>query len=91
MSLNEQHAIQAIAFLVAGALLTVRATTIVPAAYTGVDDDGGDGNKNKPEDESAPPIADRDDNEVEQAGFDCIAIGVSDIEADLSGILGLIE
>jgi hypothetical protein len=72
-------------FLVAGALLTVGATTIVPAAYAGGDDhddDNGDGNKNKAEDNSAAAIADCDDNDVERAGFDCFAISVNDIEVD---------
>jgi hypothetical protein len=63
-------------------LLTTTAVTIVPAAYAGGDDhddDNGDGNKNKAEEESAAAIADCDENEVEQAGFDCIAIA-SDVE-----------
>jgi hypothetical protein len=70
-------------FLVAGALLTVGATTIVPAAYAGGDDhddDNGDGNKNKAEDNSAAAIADCDDNDVERAGFDCFAIAVNDVD-----------
>jgi len=73
----------ALVFLVAGALLTVGATTImVPAAYAGGDHDGGDGNKNKAEDDSAAAIADCDHNDVERAGFDCIAIPVNDLELD---------
>jgi hypothetical protein len=72
----------ALVFLVAGALLTVGATTtIIPAAYAGGDDD--DGNKNKAEDESAAAIADCDDNDVEQAGFDCFGIAVNDVDVDL--------
>jgi hypothetical protein len=58
--------ILALVFLVAGALLATAVTTIVPAAYAD--------NKNKAEDDSAAAIADCDDNEVEQAGFDCFGI-----------------
>ena len=68
----------------AGTLLTTTAVTIVPAAYAGGDDhddDNGDGNKNKAEEESAAAIADCDDNDVERAGFDCIAIA-SDVEIE---------
>jgi hypothetical protein len=83
--------ILALVFLMAGTLLTTTAmTTIVPAAYAGGDDDG---NKNKAEDESAAAIADCDDNDVEQAGFDCFGIAVNDIEVDLGndlvGLTGL--
>ena len=46
----------ALVFLIASTLLTT-AITVVPAAYAG--------------DDSASAIADCDDNEVEQAGFDC--------------------
>jgi hypothetical protein len=66
--------ILALVFLVAGALLATAVTTIVPAAYAD--------NKNKAEDDSAAAIADCDDNEVEQAGFDCFGIAVNDIEVD---------
>jgi hypothetical protein len=66
--------ILAVVFLVAGALLATAVTTIVPAAYAD--------NKNKAEDDSAAAIADCDDNEVEQAGFDCFGIAVNDIEVD---------
>ena len=38
------------------------------------DDDNGDGNKNKAEDESQAAFADCDDNDVEEAGFDCVAV-----------------
>jgi hypothetical protein len=38
--------------------------------------------KLKVEDESAGAISDCDDNEVERAGFDCIAIAASDIEIE---------
>jgi len=80
----KNNTVLAIVFLVAGTLLTTTAiTTMVPAAYAD--------NKNKAEDDSAAAIADCDDNDVEQAGFDCFGIAVNDIEADLSGILGLIE
>jgi hypothetical protein len=51
-------------------------TTI--AAYAGE----GDDNRQKAEDESAAAIADCDDNEVEQAGFDCIAIAARDTEIE---------
>jgi hypothetical protein len=54
-------------------------TTIVPAAYAGGDDDG---NKNKAEDDSAAAIADCDDNDVEEAGFDCFGIAVNGLEID---------
>ena len=68
-------------FLLAGTLLSVGAiTSIVPAAYAGGDDD--DGNKNLAEDDSAAAIADCDDNEVERAGFDCIAIATNDLEIE---------
>jgi hypothetical protein len=78
--------ILAIVFLIAGTLLTTTAlTTIVPAAYAGGDDDG---NKNKAEDDSAAAIADCDDNDVEQAGFDCFGIAANDIDADIGGLLG---
>jgi hypothetical protein len=76
-----------VVFLMAGALLTTTAagTTMVPAAYAGGDDnndDNGDGNKQKTEDESAAAIADCDENDVEQAGFDCIAIAANDVERE---------
>jgi hypothetical protein len=63
------NTILAIAFLLAGTLFT--ATMTMAPAYAGGD---GDGNKQKVEDESAGAIADCDNNEVERAGFDCIAI-----------------
>ena len=66
--------ILAIAFLLAGTLLTAT-VAMVPAAYAGGEDhDSGDGNKQKVEDESSGAIADCDNNEVERAGFDCIAV-----------------
>jgi hypothetical protein len=75
------NTILALVFLVAGTLLTIGATTIVPAAYAW-GDDGGDGNKNKAEDDSAAAIADCDDNDVERAGFDCFGIAVNDLELE---------
>jgi hypothetical protein len=86
------NSILAIIFLMAGTLLTTTAiTTMVPAAYADGDDhddDNGDGNKNKAEDESAAAIADCDENEVEQAGFDCFGIAANDIDVDLGGLIG---
>jgi hypothetical protein len=68
----------AIAFLIAGALLTSTAiATIVPAAYAD--------NKQKAEDDSAAAIADCDDNDVEEAGFDCFGIAANDIDIDIGG------
>jgi hypothetical protein len=64
------NTILGIVFLMAGTLLTIGVTSIVPAAYAGEDD----GNKNKAEDESNAALADCDDNDVEEAGFDCFAI-----------------
>jgi hypothetical protein len=69
--------ILAIVFLMAATLLTTAAVTIVPAAYAegdNHDDHNGDGNKNSAEDESQAALADCDDNDVERAGFDCIAV-----------------
>jgi hypothetical protein len=71
----KNNTVLAIVFLMAGTLLTTTAiTTMVPAAYAD--------NKNKAEDDSAAAIADCDDNDVEQAGFDCFAIAANDIEVD---------
>jgi hypothetical protein len=70
-----------IAFLLAGTLFT--ATMTMAPAFAGGD---GDGNKQKVEDESAGAIADCDNNEVERAGFDCVA--VAEIEDGGSGGLG---
>ena len=65
-----------------GTLLTTTAvTTMVPAAYAD--------NKQKAEDESPAALADCDDNEVEQAGFDCIAIAANDIEIEESATLSV--
>jgi hypothetical protein len=78
----------AIAFLLAGTLLT--GTTVMTQAYAEEDHDderydddkrydkGGDGNKQKVEDDSAGAIADCDKNEVERADFDCIAAAATD-------------
>jgi hypothetical protein len=77
--------ILAIAFLIAGTLLTTTAViTMVPAAYAedDHDNDNGDGNKLKAEDESAGAISDCDDNDVEEAGFDCISIALADLEIE---------
>ena len=52
--------ILALVFLVAGALLTIGTTIMVPAAYAGGDDDG---NKQKAEDGSLAQLNDCDDNE----------------------------
>jgi hypothetical protein len=82
------NTILAIAFLLAGTLLT--ATMTMAPAYAGGEDndndnDNGDGNKQKVEDESAGAIADCDNNDVEQADFECFAIA-----ANLDGLGGLI-
>jgi hypothetical protein len=71
------NTILAIAFLLAGTLFTAT-VAMAPAAYAGGDNDNdndnGDGNKQKVEEESAGSIADCDNNEVERAGFDCVAV-----------------
>src|SRR5918997_3224274 len=83
----------AIAFLLAGTLLT-GTTAIAPAFAENDDDDkrhdndkrydkGGDGNKQKVEDESAGAIADCDYNEVERADFDCFASSATE-ESEIS-------
>ena len=70
--------ILALAFLVAGALLTTTAiTTIVPAAYAD--------NKQRAEDNSAAAIADCDDNDVDFSDFLCISAAVNDLDLDLGG------
>jgi hypothetical protein len=72
------NTILALVFLMAGTLLTTAVTTMgVPAAYAegdDHDDDNGYGNKIKAEDESQVALADCDNNDVERAGFDCVAI-----------------
>ena len=77
--------ILALVFLMAGALLTTTAlTTMVPAAYAD--------NKQKAEDESAAAIADCDDNDVEQAGFECYGLAANDVEVDIGeAIVALTE
>ena len=72
------NTILALVFLMAGTLLTTAAVTTmgVPAAYAEEDDHdeyNGDGNKIKAED-SVVVLADCDNNEVEQAGFDCFSV-----------------
>jgi hypothetical protein len=72
---NNSRTILVFFFMIAGTLLTTTAaTTMVPAAYAD--------NKQKAEDDSAASIADCDDNEVEQARFDCIAIAANDVEIE---------
>jgi hypothetical protein len=62
-------------------VITILTTlTITIQVYAGGDDD--DGNKQKAEDDSAAAIADCDDNDVEQAGFDCIVIAANDVEIE---------
>jgi hypothetical protein len=67
-------------------LTTLTLTTTIAAVYAGGDDDNNneDGNKQKAEDDSAAAIADCDDNDVERAGFDCLAIATNDIEIETS-------
>jgi hypothetical protein len=80
---NNSKTILVFVFLMAGTLLTTTAvTTMAPTAYAGGDND--DGNKNKAEDDSSAGISDCDDNEVEQAGFDCLAIATNDVEIETS-------
>jgi hypothetical protein len=82
----KNNTVLAIVFLMAGTLLTTTAiTTMVPAAYAD--------NKNKAEDDSAAAIADCDDNDVEQAGFDCFGIAANDIDVDLGEgmVLGFVD
>jgi hypothetical protein len=61
-------------------ILTTLTLTTTIAAYAGE----GDGNRQKAEDDSAAAIADCDHNEVEQAGFDYIAIAANDVEIETS-------
>jgi hypothetical protein len=68
--------------LVVITILTTLTLTTTIAAYAGDDDNGGDGNRQKAEDDSSAAIADCDDNEVERAGFDCIAIAANDVEIE---------
>jgi hypothetical protein len=74
--------ILAIAFLLAGTLIT-SAPAMAPVFAENDDDgkkhgNGGDGNKQKVEDDSAGAIADCDKNEVEDSDFDCIAAAATD-------------
>ena len=72
------NTVLAIAFLIAGTLLTTTAvSTMVPSAYAD--------NKQKAQDESAAAIADCDHNDVERAGFDCFGIAANDIEIEEDG------
>ena len=86
----------AIAFLLAGTLLS--GTMAMAPVFAENDDDdkrhdndkrhdkGGDGNKQKVEDESAGAIADCDKNEVERADFDCFASSATeDSEVNTGG------
>jgi hypothetical protein len=59
-------------------VITILTTLATIAAYA----EEGDGNRQKAEDDSAAAIADCDHNEVEQAGFDCIAIAANDVEIE---------
>jgi hypothetical protein len=43
------------------------------------------GNENEAEDESQAALADCDDNDVEEAGFDCVAVA----EIEEGGLLGI--
>jgi hypothetical protein len=77
--MNNSKTILAVGLLMAGTLLTTTAvTTMVPAAYAGGHND--DGNQQKAEDESQAAFDDCYKNDVERAGFDCIAIAESEIE-----------
>ena len=70
-----------IVFLMAGTLLATTAiTTMVPSAYAD--------NRQRAEDDSAAAIADCDDNDVEEAGFDCFGIAVNDVGVDIGGLIG---
>jgi hypothetical protein len=63
-------------------LTTLTLTTTIAAYAGGGDDNDGDGNKQKAEDDSAAALADCDENEVERAGFDCIALAANDVEIE---------
>jgi hypothetical protein len=65
----------------AGTLLTTTAvTTMVPAAYARGDND--DENKQKVEDDSSAALSDCDENDVKRAGFDCVAVALSEVEIE---------
>ena len=59
-------------------LITILTTLTTISAYAG----GGDDNRQKAEEESSAALDDCDANEVEQAGFDCIAIATNDVEIE---------
>jgi hypothetical protein len=72
------NTILTLVFLMAGTLLTTVVTTMgVPAAYAG--------NENEAEDESQAALADCDDNHVEEAGFDCIAVAETETSSNSIG------
>ena len=106
--MNNSKTILALVLVVASTLLTTTAvTTVVPVVYADDDHkdhdkddhdkkhdgkDGKDGNKNKAEDDSAAAIADCDKNDVERAGFDCLAIPVNGIGVGFGNdLVGLTE
>jgi hypothetical protein len=64
-------------------LITILTSLTTIAAYA------EDENKQKAEDDSSAGMADCDDNEVEQAGFDCIAIAANDVEIEESATLSV--
>jgi hypothetical protein len=66
-------------------VITILTTLTTIAAYAGEGggDGNDDGNRQKAEDDPAAAIADCDDNDVERAGFDCIAIAANDVEIEL--------
>ena len=57
--------------------MTTTTVSMVPAVYaednSGDEDEKNGGNENKAEDDSAAAIADCDDNDVEEANFECVA------------------
>ncbi len=63
-------------------LTTLTTTTAAVYAGGGDDNNNGDENKQKAEDDSAAAIANCDHNDVERAGFDCIAIAANDVEIE---------
>jgi hypothetical protein len=82
--------ILAIVFLLAGTLLSSTSTMAMAPVFAEDDDydkrhdddkrygNGGDGNKQKVEDDSAGAIADCDKNDVEDSEFDCIAAAATE-------------
>jgi hypothetical protein len=71
---KQSYVVLAAVFLIAGTLLTTTSIAMVPAAYAD--------NENEAEDDSAAAIADCDENDVEEAGFDCFGIAVNDVEIE---------